>query len=213
VIDIKGMPPPKSVHQVRQWTAAVNWVAKFMRNVHRTMAPIQQLTRKGTKFKWNDECQHAYEKVNAQLSDLPNLTTPDVTKPFRLYTDASLIGCGAVLVQDHGVLGFYSKAWRRDTSDKWSARERELRGILEALRHFRLTLYGRNVLVYSDHESLSQSKVANPKSQHRKMAAWIDELQHYGVRVIYTRGKNTPAADWFLRQVVEYLSQPERSSE
>jgi hypothetical protein len=42
------------------------------------------------------------------------------------------------------------------------------------------------------------------------MAAWIDELQDYGVKIIYTRGKHTPAADWFSRQVVEYLNQPEQ---
>jgi hypothetical protein len=210
VVEVKGMPPPTSVHKVRQWMASVNWLAKFMKNVHRTMAPIQRLTRKGAKFNWTDECQQAYQRINSQLQDLPNLTTPDITKPFRLYTDASLIGCGAILVQDHGVLGYYSKAWRREQSDKWSARERELRAILEALRHFKLMLYGRQVLVYSDHESLSQSKVANPKSQHRKMAAWIDELQHYGVKVVYTKGKNTPAADWFSREVVDYLSQPEQ---
>jgi hypothetical protein len=210
VVEVKGMPPPTSVHKVRQWMASVNWLAKFMKNVHRTMAPIQRLTRKGAKFKWTDECQQAYQRINSQLQDLPNLTTPDITKPFRLYTDASLIGCGAILVQDHGVLGYYSKGWRREQSDKWSARERELRAILEALRHFKLMLYGRQVLVYSDHESLSQSKVANPKSQHRKMAAWIDELQDYGVKIIYTRGRNTPAADWFSRQVVDYLNQPEQ---
>jgi hypothetical protein len=207
VVEIRGMPPPSTVHKVRQWMASINWLAKFMQNVHRTMAPIQQLTRKGTKFKWTDECQHAYEKINRQLEELPTLTTPDVAKPFRLYTDASLIGCGAILLQDHGVLGYYSKAWKREQSDKWSARERELRGILEALRHFKLSLYGRTVMVYSDHESLSQAKVGNPKTQHRKMAAWIDELQHYGVKIIYTRGKNTPTADWFSRQVVDYLSQ------
>jgi len=106
VVEIKGMPPPTSVHKVRQWMASVNWLSKFMKDVHRTMAPIQHLTRKGAKFEWNDECQHAYEKINRQLQDLPNLTTPDITKPFRLYTDASLIGCGAILVQGPRCAGF-----------------------------------------------------------------------------------------------------------
>jgi hypothetical protein len=201
--ELQGLPPPRTRRQVRQYLGAINWMSKFMRNVHRTLAPIQQLLRKG-KFGWTDEAQTAYEQINLQLQNLPTLTTPDVSKPFRLYCDASLVGCGAVLVQDHGVIGYFSKAWH-DSATRWSARERELNAMLCSLRHFKLTLLGRQVMVYSDHESLSKSLSANTKTQHRKMAAWVEELQHYGVKVVYTKGRNQGMADWLSRPVAAYV--------
>ena len=83
-----------------------------------------------------------------------------------------------------------------------------MRGVLEALRHFKLTLLGRQVNVYCDHESLSQPLGPRVKTAHRKMAAWVDELLHYGVKVIYTKGARHPA-DWFSRDVASQLPVPE----
>lgn len=203
VVSLKSVPPPTTRKKAQSWCGAVEWLAKFIKDVRVTMAPVRDCTRLNQKFKWTPEAQAAYDKINAQLDDLPALTVADVTKPFRLFVDASLVGCGAILVQDHGVLGYFSKAWK-PAAVKWSAREREMRGVLEALRHFKLILLGRQVNVYCDHESLSQPLGSRVKTQHRKMASWIDELLHYGVKVIYTRGKNQGGADYMSRDVAQH---------
>ena len=65
-------------------------------------------------------------------------------------------------------------------------------------------------MVYCDHKSLSLSLCANPKAQHRKIAAWMDEMQQYGVKVVYTKGKNQEMADWLSRPVAEWLCKLEQ---
>ena len=50
-------------------------------------------------FKWNDQCQQAFEDLKKQLTEAPVLAYPDFSKEFILESDASTMGLGAVLAQ------------------------------------------------------------------------------------------------------------------
>lgn len=43
------------------------------------------------------------------MMQLPTLTLPDFTLPFKVTTDASIVAIGAVLSQNHHPLSFFSK--------------------------------------------------------------------------------------------------------
>ena len=55
--------------------------------------------KKRTKIGWTDECEAAFQKLKELCSDTPCLAYPDYDKSFKLYTDASESGLGAVLAQ------------------------------------------------------------------------------------------------------------------
>ena len=60
------------------------------------------LTGKNKRFPWNEECQAAFEAVKESLAfmiSVPVLRLPDVSKPFRLVTDASNTALAGVLLQ------------------------------------------------------------------------------------------------------------------
>lgn len=65
-------------------------------------------------FRWSPDCQEAFEKTKTPLVSEPVLASPDVRRPIALYTDASNVGAGAVLLQkdynnvEHSV-GYFSK--------------------------------------------------------------------------------------------------------
>jgi hypothetical protein len=48
---------------------------------------------------WNKTCTTAFEAIKTAVTLAPGLALPDITKPFVVYTDASEIAIGAVLLQ------------------------------------------------------------------------------------------------------------------
>ena len=50
-------------------------------------------------MEWTAECQQAFEHLKQLCSQMPILAYANYTKPFKLHTDASENGLGAVLYQ------------------------------------------------------------------------------------------------------------------
>ena len=63
---------------------------------------MTELLKKGVKFVWDDKYEESFQTVKARLTTAPMLATPDSTKPFDVYCDASGTGLGCVLLQDNG---------------------------------------------------------------------------------------------------------------
>ena len=73
---------------------------KFCKNFSGIAEPLTNLLKKSTKFKWNDKCQDAFDRLKAILKSAPVLFAPDFDKCFKLAVDASDVGIGAVLLQE-----------------------------------------------------------------------------------------------------------------
>ena len=73
---------------------------KFCKNFSGIAEPLTNLLKKSTKFKWNDKCQDAFDRLKAILKSAPVLLAPDFDKCFKLAVDASDVGIGAVLLQE-----------------------------------------------------------------------------------------------------------------
>ena len=52
------------------------------------------------KFLWSSACDKAFALLKALLTQAPILTFPNFACDFRLETDASGLGLGAVLLQE-----------------------------------------------------------------------------------------------------------------
>ncbi len=55
--------------------------------------------KKNTPFEWTVFQQTAFDILKRKLTKEPILVHPDFTKMFKLYTDASDVGLGVVLMQ------------------------------------------------------------------------------------------------------------------
>ena len=58
--------------------------------------------KKRAPVKWQSCHQEAFERLKDLCSKAPILAYADYTKPFRVYTDASEIGLGAIISQKQG---------------------------------------------------------------------------------------------------------------
>jgi hypothetical protein len=61
--------------------------------------PLHDLTKKNITFRWNDDCQNAFDRLRKELATAPVLAHPDFDQEFILDTDASNEAVGGVLSQ------------------------------------------------------------------------------------------------------------------
>jgi len=166
--------------------------------------PLYKLTKKGAKFIWNEECEVAYKGLKKAISTAPVLKRPDFEKEFKLFTDASRIGVGAILVQedeqgqDHPV--YYASRKLVDAETRYPATHLECLAVVWAIQKFHHYLAGSHFKVYTDHNALKWLLRLSPlKESNYRLCQWITLLQGYDYEVIYRRGKDNEHVDALSR--------------
>ena len=114
---------------------------------------MMELLKKGVKFVWDDKCEEAFQTLKARLTTAPVLATPDSTKPFDVYCDASGTGLGCVLMQDNRVIAYASRALRNHEKN-YPTHDLELAAVIHGLKLWRHHLMGTHCNIYTDHKSL-----------------------------------------------------------
>ena len=59
----------------------------------------ENTARRKNLIKWDSECREAFDKLKEMCATTPILAYGNNGKPFKLYTDASVLGLGVVLYQ------------------------------------------------------------------------------------------------------------------
>ena len=101
--------PPRSVIEVRSFLGLTGYYRRFVKGFFVIASPLTQLLRKGVKFDWSDKCQNSFKQLKEILVEELILTQPTSGKEYTLYSDASGIGLGCVLIQDGKVVAYASR--------------------------------------------------------------------------------------------------------
>ena len=102
---INKWPVHKTVTEVQSFLGFTNYYWKFIPKYAHIVRPINQLVsgenanKKRSLVEWTAECQQAFEQLKQLCSQTPILAYANYKKPFKLHTDASEKGLGAVLYQ------------------------------------------------------------------------------------------------------------------
>ena len=59
----------------------------------------ENTSKKWNSIKWDPECQEAFDRLKELCTTTPILAYADFKKPFKLHTDASVLGLEPVLYQ------------------------------------------------------------------------------------------------------------------
>ena len=204
-------PTPTNPKQIKQLLGLAGFYRGFIRHYGTTSAPLTALLKKDAKFVWGPEQQAAFDKLKADITNTPVLAFPDYGRAFHLFTDASSIGLGAVLMQKSGraykPIAFASRLLN-ETEKKYSATDRECLGAVWSLRHFREIILGYQIFLYTDHSALTSLNSLNSKDPHNRRARYIMTLSDYNVTLKYIKGiLNTPP-DALSRMVTEGCNTP-----
>jgi len=125
------------------------------------------------------------------------LALPDFTKVFIVECDASTHGFVAVLLQEQHPIAYFSRPIA-PRHRALAAYERELIGLVHAVRHWRPYLWGRTFLVRTDHYSLKflLDQHLSTIPQH----LWVGKLLGFDFSVEYKPGATNIVADALSRR-------------
>jgi RNase H-like domain found in reverse transcriptase len=158
---IRDWPIPTLVKQVQGFIGFANFYRQFIKKFSELVLPLNNLLRKDTKFDWNDQCQEAFKTLKRRFLQEPMLMMPDHSKPFQIKSDASKYASRAVLTQtdingDRHPVAFLSKTFT-DTECRYEIYNRELLGIIQALKKWRHHIQGSGhaTLIHTDHRNLT----------------------------------------------------------
>ena len=190
---ILKIAPPKNIRHLRSFLGAVNYYRDlWMRRAH-LLTPLNNLTRKGTKWNWGPAQDRAFENIKRVMARETLLYYPNFNKPFEIHTDASLHQLGSVISQDGHPIAFYSRKLR-DGQHNYTTTERELLAIVETLKEFRTILLGQQLKIYTDHKNLTFSNFNT-----ERVMRWRMVLEEYSPELVYIKGPDNLVADALSR--------------
>ena len=189
---VRDWPIPKDATQVRQFIGLTNYFRKFIKDYSSIAAPLMDLTRKDTDFaaSWTDIHENAFNGLKEAMTTAPVLMIPDCNKPFELISDASLLGTGAVLLQDGHVVAYSSKKYF-PAEKNYTTTEQELLGVVNALGEWRCYFGASDLKVVTDHNPLTYFETQKVLS--RRLARWQEFLSQFDYEWEYRQGRNNMA--------------------
>ncbi|GFV49791.1 transposon Tf2-6 polyprotein [Trichonephila clavipes] len=139
----------------------------FIRNYADKCESLYRLKKKGAKFNWSTEAQDSFDKIKRALTEAPVLQLPNFTEQLNLFTDASGVGIGSVLNQNHRHITFASRTLNK-MERNYIITERECFAVIWALNEFK-TYFGSMPVKFNiewEHQPGIQNVVANVLSRN-----------------------------------------------
>ena len=212
---IQNWKRPITVHDVRSFLGFTNYYRRFIHKYAQMANPLNKLisgenaTKKQKKVDWDEKYEEAFITLKEQCCNPPILAYADYNKPFKLHTDASGLGPGAILyqTQEDGtdrVIAYASRTLSKSEKNypaykleflalKWSVCDR-----------FHEYLYGRKFEVFTDNNPLTY--ILTTAKLDATGQRWVANLANYAFSIKYKSGKSNVDADALSRNPWGYAS-------
>ena len=205
---IKNWPVPRTVHDVRSFLGFTNYYRKFVYKYAHKARPLNKLIsgenakKKNRKVEWTPEHEATFQELKTACSETPVLAYANYKRSFRLNTDASKTGLGAVLYQQqddnsYRVIAYASRSLSK-TEQNYDAHKLEFLALKWSVtERFHEYLYGGDFDVYTDNNPLTY--VLTSAKLDATGQRWIACLANYNFQLFYKAGKLHVDADTLSR--------------
>ncbi|KAK8921802.1 hypothetical protein KSP39_PZI019922 [Platanthera zijinensis] len=188
---------PSTPTEIRSFLGLAGYYRRFVKGFSSLAAPLTRLTQKHARFEWTDQCEQAFSELKQRLCSAPVLALPSDRLDFSVYTDASGVGLGCVLMQDDRVIAYGSKQLKIHERN-YPTHDLEFAAVVFALKLWRHYLYGVKCHFYTDHQSLKYIFVQ--KDLNLRQRRWLEFVSDYDLQLTYVPGKANSVADALSRQ-------------
>ena len=200
-------PVPTNVTEARSFLGFTNYYWRFIKKYAQVVKPLYKLIlgenalRKQNSIKWDLECQHTFDNLKELCTTTPILAYADFAKPFKLHTDASVLGLGTVLYQVHKgvekVISYASRSLTK-TETKYLVHKLEFLCLKWVItEQFYEYLYGNTFDIYTDNNPLTYVLMTAKLDAMRHR--WIAGLANCNFHIHYQSGKSNVEADALSR--------------
>ena len=204
LISIKNFPTPTTQKNVRQFLGKINFYHKYVPKIAIKLDPLHNLLRKGQAFDWTKACQESFDEMKKILCSQPILTIYDPKLPIHIYTDASILGVGAVLKQlqeneEEKPVAYFSKKLN-EVQKRKKAIYLECLAIKECVKYWQHLLIGRQFTVFTDHKPLENMNIKSRTDEELGDLTYY--LSQYDFEIKYSPGQYNLEADCLSRNPV-----------
>jgi hypothetical protein len=188
---IMDIGPCKTKNGIRAILGLAGYYRSFFPNFAEITSCLTDLLGKNkpNRITWETKHSIALEKIKQVLMSKPVLVAPDHSRDFIIQSDATQNSVAAVLSQrdDHGVERVVAYASRKllPREQNYSVMKKECLGILFAVLKWNTWIYGRNVLVQTDHRCLQW--LDSISNHNARLARWNLIFQNYSITTEYRR--------------------------
>ncbi|KAI3684814.1 hypothetical protein L6452_34040 [Arctium lappa] len=189
--------PPTSLTEIRNLLGLASYYQRFIKDFSKIASPLTSLTRKNIKFLWTETQERAFRTLQRKLCEAPILSLLEGSEDFVVYSDASKLGLGCVLMQRGKVIAYASRQLK-DHEKNYPTHDLELAAVVFALKLWRHYLYGTKCTLFIDHKSLKY--IFDQKDLNMRQRRWLDILKDYDCELLYHPGKANVVADALSRK-------------
>ena len=205
---IQDQPPPTNVKQTRSFLGLASYYRRFVQGFSTIAKPLYNLLEKKRKWEWTQACQSAFDELKERLTSAPIMGYPDFSEsrqPFKLYTDASNVGVGAVLAQPQDgkerVIAYASRTLNKAETN-YSTTQKELLAIVWAVKYFKHYLI-EPFQILTDHHSLQWLHQMEHGSA--LFNRWRNDLQSFTYTIHFKNGRLQGHVDALSRLPLEEI--------
>ncbi|KAG1036469.1 hypothetical protein G6F43_013045 [Rhizopus delemar] len=156
---ILEFPRPKNKTDIRAFTSLAGFYRRHVNCFGDIVAPLNEMLKKDAKWEWKEEQENAFKQLKEALANAVQLKYPDPKLSYKLFTDASDVGIGGVLVQydeEKGIdrpICFLSRKLTA-AEMKYPTVEKELLGVVYALSKLRRYLVDKTFELFTDNTAV-----------------------------------------------------------
>ena len=190
----------------------VKYLSKFLSDLSQICKPIRRLTHKDVPRFWTKEQDAAFNKIKETVASAPVLKYFDSSKPTEGSGDASSQGLGFVLTQEDHPVTYASRALTQ-AEQRYSQIEKELLAQVFGLEHNHQYVYGRKVILYTDHKPLVSISSKPLASAPKRLQRLLLRLQQYVAEIRYRPEREMYLADTLSSPTDTLRSETEKEVE
>ena len=100
---VKRLRSPSNPKEVQVLTGMLAALNRFISKFSDRCRPFYQFLKKWKGFRWDDECEKAFQDLKEYLTQAPMLTAPEPEEELFMYLSVSDHAVSVVLLRDRGV--------------------------------------------------------------------------------------------------------------